>query len=67
MRKIVIYLLLALGFTSCEKYLEVSPTNTLVVKSYEDVKALMGAHPDVGKVSEIFLGGVRPRVKSIAM
>lgn len=44
MRKIVIYLLLALGFSSCEKYLEVSPTNTLVVKSYEDVKALMGAH-----------------------
>lgn len=44
MRNIVIYLLLALGFTSCEKYLEVSPTNTLVVKNYEDVKALMGAH-----------------------
>lgn len=44
MRRLIIYLLSGLGLVSCDKYLEVTPTNTLVVKNYEDVKALMGAH-----------------------
>lgn len=44
MRKLLILLWLAFALTSCDKYLEVKPTNTLVVKTYDDVKALMGAH-----------------------
>ncbi|WP_164126153.1 RagB/SusD family nutrient uptake outer membrane protein [Sphingobacterium luzhongxinii] len=30
--------------TSCEKYLEVEPTNVLAIKTYDDVKALMGSY-----------------------
>lgn len=39
----LIIILLSLGI-SCEKYLEVEPTNVLAVKTYDDVKALMGSY-----------------------
>jgi len=57
MKKLLIYLLLGLGLTSCDKYLEVEPTNTLVVKSYEDVKALMGAHIRIWNEYDNLLSG----------
>lgn len=43
MKKIIYFAVLFL-FTSCEKYLEVKPTNVLALQTYEDVKSLMGAH-----------------------
>ncbi|MDQ2178455.1 RagB/SusD family nutrient uptake outer membrane protein [Marinifilum sp. D714] len=44
MKKITyILLVLVWGFSSCEGYLEVEPKNLTVVKTYDDVKTLMGA------------------------
>lgn len=40
----IIYFVLLLALASCEKYLEVKPTNVLTLQTYEDVKSLMGAH-----------------------
>lgn len=42
--KRIIYLVLLFALASCEKYLEVKPTNILTLQTYEDVKSLMGAH-----------------------
>lgn len=42
--KKLLYLIIITIFTSCEKYLEVKPTNVVTLQTYEDVKALMGAH-----------------------
>lgn len=39
----LLVVLLSLG-TSCKKYLEVDPTNVLAIKTYDDVKALMGSY-----------------------
>lgn len=44
MKRIFIYLFTVLVFTSCEKYLEVTPTNQLAVSTYDDVKALLAGH-----------------------
>ncbi|WP_278832785.1 RagB/SusD family nutrient uptake outer membrane protein [Porphyromonas cangingivalis] len=38
------FLILAFGLTGCKKYLEVKPTNELTISTYDDVKALLGAH-----------------------
>ncbi len=44
MKRILSYILLGLAFASCEKYLEVKPTNQLAVSTYDDVKALLAGH-----------------------
>ena len=44
MKNLFFLFLFLLGLTSCEKFLEIKPTNRLVVSTYDDVKALMGAH-----------------------
>lgn len=42
--KKTLYFIILLIFSSCEKYLDVKPTNVVALQTYEDVKALMGAH-----------------------
>ena len=44
MKKLFLYVTLILSFTSCEKYLEVKPSNILALKTYDDVKSLLGSH-----------------------
>ena len=44
MKKLFLYITLLLSFTSCEKYLEVKPSNILALKTYDDVKSLLGSH-----------------------
>ncbi|MEG0797093.1 MAG: RagB/SusD family nutrient uptake outer membrane protein [Odoribacter sp.] len=44
MKKLIYYIAILLYCSSCEKYLEVEPTNVFAMKTYEDVKSLMGAH-----------------------
>ena len=44
MKRILLYLTLCLALTSCDKYLEVTPTNQLTVSTYSDVKALLASH-----------------------
>ena len=44
MKRILCYLIFGLVFASCDKYLEVKPTNQLVVSTYDDVKALLAGH-----------------------
>ena len=39
MKKLFLYITLLLSFTSCEKYLEVKPSNILALKTYDDVKS----------------------------
>lgn len=42
---------------SCQKYLEVKPTNVLSVSSYEDVKTLMGSHLKMYTTGANYLSG----------
>lgn len=44
MKRIILILLISTAFASCKGFLEVEPTNVLTVKTYDDVKALLGAH-----------------------
>lgn len=45
MKRIILYLIIfALPLVSCEKYLEVDPTNVVTLTTYDDVKALMGSY-----------------------
>ena len=44
MKKLFLYVTLILSFTSCEKYLEVKPSNILALKTYDDVKSLLGSN-----------------------
>lgn len=44
MKKLFLYITLLLSFTSCEKYLEVKLSNILALKTYDDVKSLLGSH-----------------------
>ncbi len=47
MKKIFSYILsalFALSLSGCEKYLEVDPTNVRAVKTYDDVKSMMGGY-----------------------
>lgn len=43
MKKIYITLLLFVSLTSCDKYLEVEPTNKITIQTYEDIQSLLGA------------------------
>ena len=47
MKKLFLYVTLILSFTSCEKYLEVKPSNILALKTYDDVKSLLGSPPPI--------------------
>ena len=51
MKKLFLYVTLILSFTSCEKYLEVKPSNILALKTYDDVKSLLGSHLKLYTVS----------------
>lgn len=44
MKRIFICILTLLVLASCEKYLEVTPTNQLSVSTYDDIKALLAGH-----------------------
>ncbi len=49
-------------FSSCEKFLEVNPSDQLTVNSYDDVRRLMGAYLQnhVSGTGEIYFSGARP-------
>ena len=55
MKKLFLYITLLLSFTSCEKYLEVKPSNILALKTYDDVKSLLGSHLKLpGSIYKVF-------------
>lgn len=43
-KNIILFLILLLGLSACQDYLNVKPENVISVNSYQDVKSLMGGH-----------------------